>query len=578
MRPADVQHWQRTYERVRTRLLAERGDRPYWTGRLADSALATATAIGALALVDPQAHARGIAEGMGWLASNQNDDGGWGDTPDSPSNLPTSLLVVAATRMAGRMPRRTALRYVEREGGIGAILGLYGRDRTFSVPILTQAALAGLADWSDVPALPVELAVLPQRTFHILRMPVVSYAMPALIAVGLAKSLKSPPRRLLLRLLRRAVKPRLLGRLESIQPTSGGFLEAVPLTSFVAMSLIAAGRPNSLVVKRAVDFLLANRRDCGAWPIDSNLSVWNTTMAVRSLGDGEARTRDWLLEQQQHRRHPYVGSRPGGWGWSHLSGSVPDADDTAGALLALASLPSCKKSMSAVDKGLRWLIGLQNRDGGWPTFCRGWGKLPFDRSVADLTAHVLQALHRWRGQMPGRLGRQSDRAMGRGYCFLRRTQRDDGSWRGLWFGSQKLPDQSNPVFSTARVLLAYRQTGLGESVPARLACDYLQAAAWADGGWGAASGVPATIEETGAAIESLADEKAVRPGSVVYAGTNWLCDRIDAGGLDKPNPIGLYFACLWYHEKLYPICLAAAALRKVLSLTGTRLQSIATIA
>ena len=22
-----------------------------------------------------------------------------------------------------------------------------------------------------------------------------------------------------------------------------------------------------------------------------------------------------------------------------------------------------------------WLLKLQNRDGGWPTFCRGWGKL-----------------------------------------------------------------------------------------------------------------------------------------------------------------------------------------------------------
>src|SRR5262249_58268730 len=45
--------------------------------------------------------------------------------------------------------------------------------------------------------------------------------------------------------------------------------------------------------------------------------------------------------------------------------------------------------------GLRWLGELQNRDGGWPTFCRGWGKLPFDRSGSDLTAHALRALRAW---------------------------------------------------------------------------------------------------------------------------------------------------------------------------------------
>ncbi|MEZ6048428.1 MAG: hypothetical protein R3C11_23220 [Planctomycetaceae bacterium] len=55
---------------------------------------------------------------------------------------------------------------------------------------------------------------------------------------------------------------------------------------------------------------------------------------------------------------------------------------------------------------MNWLLDLQNRDGGWPTFCRGWGALPFDRSAPDLTAHALRALHqyqrtyqsRWRSQ------------------------------------------------------------------------------------------------------------------------------------------------------------------------------------
>ena len=36
--------------------------------------------------------------------------------------------------------------------------------------------------------------------------------------------------------------------------------------------------------------------------------------------------------------HPLTGAEPGGWGWTDLSGAVPDADDTAAALLALAAV------------------------------------------------------------------------------------------------------------------------------------------------------------------------------------------------------------------------------------------------
>ena len=65
-----------------------------------------------------------------------------------------------------------------------AIIARYGKDRTFSVPILTHCALAGKGDWADVIQLPFELAALPRRWFAALRLPVVSYALPALIAIG----------------------------------------------------------------------------------------------------------------------------------------------------------------------------------------------------------------------------------------------------------------------------------------------------------------------------------------------------------------------------------------------------------
>ena len=85
----------------------------------------------------------------------------------------------------------------------------YGKDRTFSVPILTMAALsgrlgAGSDAWRLVRPLPFELAVLPHRLYKWLRLPVVSYALPALIAIGQARYEHLKPGNPLTRLVRQS--------------------------------------------------------------------------------------------------------------------------------------------------------------------------------------------------------------------------------------------------------------------------------------------------------------------------------------------------------------------------------------
>ena len=127
-----------------------------------------------------------------------------------------------------------------------------------------------------------------------------------------------------------------------------------------------------------------------------------TTLSINALAvagdlpqlDGKEKLIAWLRGQQFQEYHPYTGAPPGGWAWTPLPGGVPDADDTPGALLALRHL-GCTDPTIAL-RGIDWLLGLQNRDGGWPTFCRGWGALPFDRSGCDLTAYVLRAINAWK--------------------------------------------------------------------------------------------------------------------------------------------------------------------------------------
>jgi squalene-hopene/tetraprenyl-beta-curcumene cyclase len=585
------------YETALSALLAERTVVGYWTGELSTSAVSTATAVSALALVQKQGsssdpYASQITSGLRWLAEHQNADGGWGDTPQSISNISTSMLGRAAFHLAeatGQYPDclRRAEAYLQEHCGrtpaeqAEAIRARYGVDRTFAVPILLTCALAGLVSWREVPALPFELATLPQSWFRFLQLPVVSYALPALIAIGQAVYYHRPPRNPLTWLARWQARKKSLQVLEAIQPFSGGFLEATPLTSFVTLSLASIGQANHPVARKGVAFLVYSVRPDGSWPIDSNLSVWVTTLTVNALaGAGalldlkglESLCR-WLLHQQGTVRHPYTGADPGGWGWTHLPGSVPDADDTAGALLALSRLEVTPGTVTAAAAGLRWLLNLQNRDGGWPTFCRGWGQLPFDRSGCDLTAHALRAIAAWSKRLIQEkyvrlllsipLADAGMAAIALGLTYLAEEQRPDGSWLPLWFGNQYAPDDINPTYGTARVLAAYRDLDKMNTEPARRGVAWLLATQNADGGWGGAAGLPSSIEETALAVEVLLDS-GPEAAEAVNNGLSYLVQQVEGGGLSQPTPIGFYFAKLWYFERLYPIIFTVAALGRAL--------------
>ena len=222
-----------TLTRARQALLDGRTAAGIWEGALSSSALATATAVFALhtfveyatrlppeeeeSILDARAEKacrQAVSDGLTWLALHQNRDGGWGDTTISFSNISTTRC--SAGRHSSRptlaccdgiwQPSKEAaekwiVKHMPGESTparlIPAIIARYGKDKTFSVPILTMAALAGrLGDgpgaWRKIPQLPFELAAFPQRGFKWLRLPVVSYALPALIAIGLVHHVKCP--------------------------------------------------------------------------------------------------------------------------------------------------------------------------------------------------------------------------------------------------------------------------------------------------------------------------------------------------------------------------------------------------
>ena len=545
-------------------LRAQRNPDGYWDGRLAASPLATGVALCSLSSFKETSIDR--IKAWNYLRSTQNPDGGWGDTARSKSNLAATLLILSAHACAKERQQtrlhpaelHKAEHYVQQLGGYkDGLTRVYGSDLTFQTPIRMAAAFAGLISWRDVEALPFELALAPRGLMGALRLPVVSYALPALVCVGLARQKKVVHWLVPWWLVRAFLDSSALSVVRAMQPESGGYLEAIPLTAFCWIGLQAANRTHDSIAANARKFLEATQREDGSWPVEVNLSVWNTTRAVDALQAGglletalneqeRAATREWLLKQQVKTKSVYSNAAAGGWGWNHLSGSVPDADDTAGALVALREL-GVAKDHAALQDGKLWLLSLQNSDGGFPTFCRGWQTLPFDRSAADLTAHAIRAFSSLEDFSPA------------AFEYLKKNQRADGSFVPLWFGCEQAPDQLNNTYATAQTILACESLGESSRSLIEPAVTYLRSIQNTDGGFGGCMGAKSTAEETGLVLRALS--AVSDPDSeTLQRAARWLMERQRADGSWDPAPIGFYFAVLWYYEELYPLCYALGGL------------------
>jgi squalene-hopene/tetraprenyl-beta-curcumene cyclase len=282
----------------------------------------------------------------------------------------------------------------------------------------------------------------------------------------------------------------------------------------------------------------------------------------------------------------------------------------------------------AAIAGVKWLLDLQNRDGGIPTFCRGWTNLPFDRSSPDITAHALRAWLATKDFLPMSNLAQAQQTTESFTKYLQTAQLADGSWLPLWFGNQHRPDESNPIYGTAKVLRAlvelvhthgrellmdekvfnFPPEYLGDLTKAGFSVESMRATKTPsgyqlpgldanrfnrihktmergvramvaqqnpDGSWGESSGQTGSREETALALETLAAiywpsvPELIEGREAISRGTDWLLARVEDDTWTQPAPIGFYFAKLWYYERLYPMVFTVAALEAVARLEAT---------
>jgi squalene-hopene/tetraprenyl-beta-curcumene cyclase len=241
-----------------------------------------------------------------------------------------------------------------------------------------------------------------------------------------------------------------------------------------------------------------------------------------------ATARGWLIEREVRRTGDWSvkapGVAPGGWCFEYRNAFYPDCDDTAEVLTALSD-PSERnggaggQAAPAVRRGIAWLLGMQNDDGGWGAFDRGCDKeilthVPFadhnallDPSTADVTGRAVFALRR--------LGMAAEAPeLTRAVAFLRRQQEADGSWYGRW--------GCNYIYGTWLVLSALASCGDVSREPwCRRAANWILSRQNPDGGWGES---PRSYDDPA--------QKGIGPSTA--AQTAWALMGLFAAGVNAP--------------------------------------------
>ncbi len=478
------------------------------------------------------------------LRRQQQRHGGWATYPGGPVDPSVSAKAYLCLKLQGDdpdAPRMAAARRAILEAGGLAACNSYTK---------LQLAMFGLWSWRRAPAVPPELILLPRWSYVNLRkmsswtraivVPLsviwafrphvpTNVSLDELVADGPAARERRP---LFERFwsavfaavncviwavetigpvpaLRRAALKRAEAWLvEHIEASDGlGAIFPAIVNAAIALRCLGHEETHPLVGSQLRELARFEIEEAGELRLQPCLSpVWDTALTVGALlaadvDAEEAPIRDaleWLLDHEVtvggDWRERSLQQAPGGWCFEYRNDLSPDCDDTAEVLLVLAAVRGRngdleERRQAAAGRAVRWLLGMQNPDGGWASFdrrcdCEVLTFIPFadhnamiDPSTPDITGRVVSALLA-HGHDP------QASPLRRGAEYLLRTQEQDGSWPGRWgangiYGTWLALTALAPLASRTRGRTAERL---------RQACHrgrrWLLAAQNEDGGWG----------------------------------------------------------------------------------------------
>jgi len=359
------------------------------------------------------------------IRKRQMEDGGWNIFIGGPSEINASVKAYFALKLAGDQPNalwmREARANILRLGGIPQ-MNTYGR---------LYLALLGQFPWEYVPAIPLEIFLLPNWFFFsiyemsswsrtiIAPLAIIDHYKPTrtlpahlrlheLYPAGLEKtdfSLKKDERfwawrnfflrcntvlklcdRLPFRPLRsRALKKAGEWMTSRMGEGSGGLSAIFPamLNAMMALRVLGYSDDHPLMKKAWKDFSGLFVQEGGDFRIQPCLSpVWDTAITTIALGESGVepthpalqRAAGWIEAREIRFRGDWAvrmpDLEPSGWAFEHENKYYPDTDDTMMALLALnhVAAEDGVARKALMARALRWLMAFQCRDGGWAAF------------------------------------------------------------------------------------------------------------------------------------------------------------------------------------------------------------------
>lgn len=522
--------------RAQTHLLSLQSHEGYWRGELEVDTTLTSDYIMLrrfLGRVDRDRD-RKVAN---YLRAKQLSDGSWGLFPESPGDISATVKAYFALKLIGYSSDEPFMR-LAREN-------ILAKGGVTKASVFTKIALAlfGQYDWRGIPAMPVEIMLLPRWCYFNLYN--ISYwsrttIVPLLLLMDL-KPLCPIPEAAAIDELYASSR----AEVELQFPRSERVVSWKNL--FIAVDMILHGferwlpRPfrararqealswtlrrmgpgglggiypamaNALMVLHILGYSEDHPKMAGGWKEIELLGIeeadrfhiqpcpspfWDTALAVNALVESGlppdhpalVNAAAWLLQGQILKggdwqiKRPHLA--PGGWPFQFRNDFYPDTDDSAMVLMALKKvrLPDRADIGQAIKLGIGWLLGMQSANGGWASYDVDNTRLLLNNiPFADHGALLDPPTEDLTGRALEVLG-----TFGETTAHLQAARalafiKETQRPDGAWYGRWGV----NYIYGTWSVLRGLRAIGEGMNAPyVRRAVGWLEEHQNPDGGWG----------------------------------------------------------------------------------------------
>ena len=405
-------------QRSQEHLLGLQDPAGFWVGELEADSTITAEYLllrHVLGTVDPDLERKALR----YLRARQGTDGSWNLYEAGTGDLSATIKAYFAMKMAGVPATDPALTRARE--------WILARGGPTQANVFTKITLAlfGQYPWGGVPAMPVEIMLLPRSSYfnvweisywsrtvlipllivmdrrpvhpvprdrgvdelwaHHLHLDDPAYARRAFVSwknffIGVDGFLKTweafGPRPWRARAIRAAhdwLVPRM-----AVPGGLGGIYPAM-VNGVMALRLLGYPDDHALIAGQLKEIEALGIEEPHRFHVQPCVSpVWDTGLAVNALlasglpagHPALVRAADWLLDRQVLEPGDWQikrpGLEPGGWAFQFDNPFYPDLDDTAVVAMGLDQIdhPDAARRRAAIERGVRWLRGMQGKDGG----------------------------------------------------------------------------------------------------------------------------------------------------------------------------------------------------------------------